>query len=147
MGYGKAATWRGAAGGLRAAGASPGSESAGYCAHGAVRDSIAPPGHKRNSELSDVVTLFRAGVNELKPDASGGDLAKLLDGKAKLRAAQHWLAGRREPPKWAVDIIAQKLKARAQKPLAIACELEAMPERIGRKAGARNLAEYLARRR
>lgn len=89
---------------------------------------------------------FRQAVDCLHPGATGRDLVELLDGRAKRNAALHWYAGRNNPPPWALQLLAAKLRASAEPLRAIARDLERIPERPGLRAGAKNLAAYLARR-
>lgn len=92
------------------------------------------------------VTAFSRAVEILKPGATGRDIAALLNHRAERTLTLHWKAGRRRPPPWALHLLAAKIRASAEERRSIAEELEALPERPGLKAGARNLAEYLARR-
>ena len=90
-------------------------------------------------------TIFFELVETLHPGATGKTLVDLLDGKAGRVQALHWYAGRRGVPRWAIDLLAAKVQARAS---AIERTLEAArsaPERIGLSAGARNLAAWRAR--
>ena len=83
-------------------------------------------------------------IEALAPGARGSRLVPLFDGKASQWRIANWRAGRRGYPRWAIEILRTKLQRRH------ALELEAiskMKEGPGLKAGARNLAEYLARRR
>lgn len=93
-----------------------------------------------------IVTPFARAIEALEPGAGGRAISKLLDGRATRHAALNWKAGRRAAPKWALDLLAVKLRAKAAKPVTIAAELERIPPRLGQRAGAKNLAEYLARR-
>lgn len=92
------------------------------------------------------VPVFRRAIDALQVKTTGRDLVTLLDGRAKRTAALHWYAGRRAAPKWVLDLLAVKLRAKATKPATIAAELERLPPRLGQRAGAKNLAAYLARR-
>lgn len=67
----------------------------------------------------------------------------LLDGRAPRVSTLHWKAGRYGPPAWAIDLLRDKLQQRHAIERAIADKAKPGP---GLKAGARNLAEYLARR-
>ena len=91
-------------------------------------------------------TAFSRAVELLQPGASGSDIAAMLDHKVTRFCALNWKAGRANPPAWALQILAAKLRAQTTKPLAIASELEALPERVGRKAGTRNIMAYNAKR-
>jgi len=93
-----------------------------------------------------LVTLFARAIETLQPGAGGRSIAKLLDGRVSRHCALNWKAGRRQAPKWALDILAAKIRAHTTNPLAIAAELEATPERLGLKAGAINLARWRAHR-
>lgn len=89
------------------------------------------------------LTPFAELVETLHPGATGRDIVALLDGKAERTAACHWKAGRYGPPAWAIDLLRTKLHQRHEKESAIAAR--AMPG-PGLRAGANNLAAYLARR-
>ena len=93
-------------------------------------------------ELADC-TPFAALANLLVPGASGRDIAKLLDGKVSRHNALHWKAGRSEPPAWAIDLLRAKLRQRHEHELAIASRVVPGPTK---RAGAANLARYLANR-
>ena len=92
------------------------------------------------------VTTFRQAVELLKPGATGKQAAALLDNKVSRNVACNWLAGRRQAPQWALRTLARKIRSEALPRLAIADHLDNVPERTGLKAGAKNLAAYLARR-
>jgi hypothetical protein len=89
-------------------------------------------------------TPFAELANVLKPGASGRDIAELLDNKVSRHLALHWKAGRSMPPAWAIDLLRGKLARRHEQERAIADKAKPGP---GLKAGARNLAAYLAARR
>ena len=114
-----------------------------FLARGCLLGSIAPPSHKRDLDLAEP-TIFRQAVEILKPGATGRDLIALLDGKAKRTTALDWLAGRAEAPQWALRLLAQKIEQDTAPRLEIAARLKAAPERIGKRAGAINLARYRA---
>lgn len=80
----------------------------------------------------------------LKPGATGSDMVALLDGKAGRTVALDWKAGRYGPPAWAIELLRDKLARRHELERAIANKAKPGP---GLKAGARNLAAYLATRR
>ena len=82
----------------------------------------------------------------LRPGATGKDLVELLDGKAERTLTLHWRSGRRSAPRWALDALHAKLRARHAQDLAIVELALSAPERPGKQAGARNLAAYLAKR-
>ena len=106
----------------------------------------APLGYQQDFDRKDV-TRFARAVEALQPGASGRSIAKLLDGRVTRHCALNWKAGRRQAPKWALDILAAKIRARTMMPLAIAAEIDRAKERPGKQAGAINLAVYLARPR
>jgi len=91
-------------------------------------------------------TAFARAVELLKPGASGSDIAAMLDHRVTRFCALNWKAGRANAPRWALHLLAAKARARAEPHLAIASELESLPERVGRKAGTRNIMAYNARR-
>lgn len=88
-------------------------------------------------------TPFAELINVLKPGATGADMVALLDGRAQRTRALDWKAGRYGPPAWAIDLLRAKLQQRHEKESAIAARAKPGP---GLRAGAKNLAEYLARR-
>lgn len=98
----------------------------------------------QNFEVA-ALTPFARALFELQPGATGRDAAALLDHRAKRTTVLQWIAGRAHAPRWALQILADKLTERAQTPLTIAAELRAMPDRPGLRAGAINLARYRAR--
>jgi len=100
--------------------------------------------HLQDFDLSPV-TPFAAAIEHLHPGASGREVAALLDNRISRYVGCHWKAGRRQAPKWALDILAAKIQARADESAAIADRLRAAPERPGLKAGAINLARWRAR--
>jgi len=73
-------------------------------------------------------------------------MAALLEHKASRQLATHWYAGRRQAPQWALDMLASKLAAIARPRLQLAEQLRRLPPRIGKRAGAKNLAAYNARK-
>jgi hypothetical protein len=105
----------------------------------------ARPGHTPNFD-SLPVTAFARGVEVLHPGASGSVIAELLEHRAKRTTVLQWKAGRRQAPQWAMDMLTDKIQARADALHAEAARIRKVPERIGLKAGARNLAAYLAKR-
>lgn len=105
----------------------------------------APLEYREIFDLADF-TAFARAVELLKPGASGSDIAAMLDHKATRFCVLNWKAGRANPPKWALELLAAKIRAQTEAPLAIADELERLPERAGRKAGTRNIMAYNARR-
>lgn len=92
------------------------------------------------------LTPFARGVAQLQPGATGSDMAALLDHKAKRTTVLQWYAGRAAAPRWALQLLAAKIRLRVATPLAIAAELDAMPERPGLSAGAINIRRWNARR-
>jgi hypothetical protein len=91
-------------------------------------------------------TPFAELAEVLHPGATGTDLAALLDGKAGRTVVLAWKAGRRGTPQWAIDLLREKLRQRHERERAISDKAAAAPARPGLKAGAKNLAAYLARR-
>lgn len=92
------------------------------------------------------ITPFARAVETLQPEAGGRAIVKLLDGKATRHAALNWKAGRCNAPRWALDLLAAKIRARSAAHNEIARQIESVPDRPGLQAGAQNLAKYLARR-
>ena len=88
-------------------------------------------------------TPFAALIEAVHPGATGRHLVELLDRKAHRTTALDWRSGRRNPPQWAIDTLRAKLMARHERELAIIDGAKAGPTK---RAGARNLATYLARR-
>lgn len=93
--------------------------------------------------LVDTTTFSRA-VTALQPGATGSDLVRLLNGKAKRTTALDWLAGRYHAPAWALHMLADALEHRTSKQQMIINEIRQTKERPGKRAGALNLAKYLA---
>lgn len=81
-------------------------------------------------------------IETLQPGAGGRAIVKLLDGRALRHNVLHWKAGRAKPPAWAVDLLRAKLQRKHEHERTIAAQLEHGP---GLRAGAKNLAAYLAR--
>jgi hypothetical protein len=104
-----------------------------------------PPGQQRDSDLSPA-TPFAELLNVLHPGATGKAIVEILDGKTNRTTALHWRSGRRRAPKWVIALLADKLRQRQAREAAIADRAIRAPERPGLKAGAKNLAAYLARR-
>src|ERR1700677_2455380 len=107
---------------------------------------MTPQSHTRNLDLT-AVPPFRAVLDLLQPGASGAQAAALLDHRISREVANHWKAGRRHAPQWAIKLLLNKAYARARAAIVEIERLEKTPERPGLKAGARNLAAYLAARR
>lgn len=95
--------------------------------------------------MSDL-TAFRRAVDAIEPGATGSKIAALLDHKAKRTTVLQWYAGRWHAPQWALHLLARKIRADALPRLAIADQLDNLPDRPGKSVGAKNLAAYLARR-
>jgi len=96
---------------------------------------------------SQPVTPFARALNILKPGAGGSDIVKILDGRAKRTATLNWRAGRRQPPRWALQLLARKIRERALPMLSAADTLDNEKERLGLSAGALNLARWKANRK
>ena len=92
-------------------------------------------------------TLFHRAVTALHPGAGGRTIAKLLDSKIDRTTALSWRRGHRAPPRWALDMLADKIQTRADELAAIAAEARQEKERPGLKAGALNLAKWRARQK
>ncbi len=107
-------------------------------------DKNAPPGHTRDFDLQPV-SPFRRGVDVLQYGASGRQAAALLDNRISRQVAGHWLTGRRQAPRWALQSLARQIQDRADKLAAIAHDLRQIKERPGLSTGARNLAKWKAR--
>lgn len=111
----------------------------------------APLDYRLNFTRLPVSHDFRLALAALVPNGSSAKaFESVFDGKANYDAINGWRYGRRHAPQWALRILADKLEAKHAAPYneacAIAQRLRAVPERLGLKAGARNLAIYLARR-
>lgn len=78
----------------------------------------------------------------LQPGASGAQAAALLDHKISREVANHWKAGRRHAPQWAIKLLLDKAYARTNAAIVKIEYLSKTPERPGLKAGARNLAVW-----
>lgn len=83
-------------------------------------------------------------LETLAPNARGRALADIFDGRASPERIMNWKAGRRGIPQWAADLLRDKLAQKHARELTIAAQIKTGP---GKRAGAINLAEYLARRR
>jgi hypothetical protein len=82
----------------------------------------------------------------LHPGASGKDAAALLDNKVSREVANHWLAGRRHAEPWALHELAAKIREQTKPLIELAAALDKIKDRPGKKAGAINLARWLAGR-
>jgi hypothetical protein len=71
---------------------------------------------------------------------------KLLDNRARRCSVLDWRAGRRSAPRWALELLAGKIRAQLTEAAAIADQALQTPERPGLKSGALNLAKWRARR-
>lgn len=91
-------------------------------------------------------TAFSRAVYALHPSASGRVIVDLLDGRANRTTALGWLAGRREAPRWVLQLLADKIQARANELAKVANEARNEKERVGMSAGALNLRKYHANR-
>jgi hypothetical protein len=89
---------------------------------------------------------FEAAIQALAPGARGAELRALFDDRLSRHRICDYRKGSRKLPPWVAGMLSAKLERQAQAQLQVAAEIhkEIGP---GRKAGARNLAEYLARRR
>ena len=92
------------------------------------------------------VPPFRQAVNALKPGASGSQAAALLANRVSREVANHWLAGRRHAPRWALQFLASQIRERIAELATVAEIAEQTKDRPGKKAGAFNLARWLAQR-
>lgn len=72
------------------------------------------------------------------------DLVALFHGKANRTTIANWKAGRHPPPQWAIDRLHQ---IAGQLESDLRADLDKLKPGPGLKAGARNLAAYLAARR
>ena len=91
------------------------------------------------------VTQFRQAVDLLLPNATGSQVAALLGNQVSRNACCNWLAGRRQPPQWALQLLASKIREQALPAIELAKQLDTQKERLGLKAGALNLAKWRAR--
>jgi hypothetical protein len=91
-----------------------------------------------------VVSGLEKAISVLAPGASCSELVPLFDGRVCRQQIATWRAGRRRPARWALELLATKIDQLHRETRAALLANETGP---GRKAGARNLAEYLARRR
>ena len=91
-------------------------------------------------------TAFSRAIDALHPGASGRVIVGLLDGRANRTTALGWLAGRREAPRWVLQLLADKIQARANELAKVANEARNKKERLGLSAGALNLRRYHASR-
>jgi len=72
-------------------------------------------------------------------------MAALLDNRAKRTTVLNWYAGIRQPPQWALQTLAIKIREQALPAIELAKQLDTQKERPGLKAGALNLAKWHAR--
>lgn len=107
---------------------------------GALRGSIGYPGNF--AKKPD--TPFSRGVEALRPGATGSVIAALLDHRAERTVVLHWKAGRRQAPRWALQLLARKIREQALPALELANQLDNEKERLGLSAGALNLRRYHA---
>lgn len=103
------------------------------------------PGHALNLDAKPVTPLAQL-ANILKPGATGTDLVTMLDDKVERTLALHWRSGRRGTPRWALELLAAKIQARASAMQQVAESIRSVPDRPGLSAGAKNLAAWHARR-
>jgi len=87
---------------------------------------------------------FESTIQALAPGARGTALLELFDGRLPKQRICDYRKGRRAPPLWVIELLRAKLQRRHEAELKATAQMKAGP---GLKAGARNLAEYLARRR
>jgi hypothetical protein len=87
---------------------------------------------------------FDQALRHLYPVASGRQLVTLFDNRAAHSTIVNWRAGRRNIPRWAIDLVRREWYARSA---AIAYALDQIKERPGLKAGALNLAKWRARQK
>ena len=87
---------------------------------------------------------FGEALELIAPGASGAELVDLFQGKVASTTIINWRHGRFPPPAWAFERVHQLSRERANAVVDLLAKNRRGP---GRKAGARNLAEYLARRR
>ena len=93
---------------------------------------------------SKPITRFAELVEALSPGAGGRTISRLLHGKATRHAALNWKAGRCNPPRWALLILADEIERRAQAQLDLVQKARNEKERLGLSAGALNLRKYHA---
>jgi hypothetical protein len=109
----------------------------------------APLVYQRNFDRLPGSHDFRLGLAALVPHgASVKAFLAVFDGRASMSAINHWRYGTRHAPQWARELLAAKLEAayRNTHPLDLAARLRQMPAGPGLAAGARNLAEWKARK-
>jgi hypothetical protein len=97
----------------------------------------------RNFQTASV-TAIKDTLEELAPGASAAQLVPLFDGKAGRTQIANWRAGIRTMPAWAVELLRAKIRTDNERRTQRAAQIK---EGSDRHVGARNLAEYLARRR
>jgi len=71
------------------------------------------------------------------------NLVALFGHRVARTTIANWRAGRRNVPPWAIDLLRNKIRAAHESELADLSQVKAGP---GLRAGAKNLAAYLARR-
>lgn len=86
---------------------------------------------------------FAAALDLLWPGATGAELVSLFDERATVATIANWRAGRRNVPLWARDRLQQRIR---EKTAEAESYLPSIPVGPGLRAGAKNLAIYLARR-
>lgn len=90
---------------------------------------------------------FRSAIERLQPGANRQHMIELFGDRTTWNTIRDWWRGKRHAPTWALDLLEEKDRQRSaaiQSDIAKARQARnALP---GRQAGAKNLAEYLARR-
>ena len=86
-------------------------------------------------------------IERLQPGADRLTLIAWFDGRAPWETIRKWKSGHLPAPHWAIDLLEQKeLQRAAAMQAEIAAARQAREQLPGRRAGAKNLAAYLARR-
>lgn len=86
---------------------------------------------------------FRLGLYALVPKgASVKAFEDLFDGRAKISAINHWRYGERHIPRWARELLAEKLERHYQGIVDTARRLRAQPDHPGLSIGRINLAKW-----
>jgi hypothetical protein len=61
------------------------------------------PAHNRSP------TTFERAIKALAPSGSRREIRALFGNRASWAAIQHWKAGRRDPPQWAIDCLRERV--------------------------------------
>jgi hypothetical protein len=92
-------------------------------------------------------TIFELALSPFCPRGTKRQtLEQFFHGRARWQTIHSWRTGRRNPPNWALTLLAEQHQARIGFHSEIVGRLRTHKERPGLKAGAKNLAKWRASR-